>query len=240
MMLLMTKIHPPPFNPSGDWPTKGKPSSKLRTWNSVRNSVPQGNTGFHQCHRLMNVSRTWAILCQTWFGYAGATAQMGGSRMSLTAGGFSCWSRCQYCELCSDMSVNCQGGLICFTLMGPVLPLVFTVTTLSTELPKNHRDKVLALSGWLCNTQKSEHIELNQLPILNLCLSIENCNSQSRRDVRVLRHTGNYKERLDADSWFQSGTFPTMPLSLLGSHSQTGRVCVKGSFPLLLVPGVSR
>lgn len=40
------KIHPPPFNPSRDWSTKGKQSSKLGTWNSVRSSVPKAIMGF--------------------------------------------------------------------------------------------------------------------------------------------------------------------------------------------------
>ena len=44
----MTEIHPAPFNPGGDLSAKGKPSSELRTWKSVRNSVLQGSTDFHQ------------------------------------------------------------------------------------------------------------------------------------------------------------------------------------------------
>lgn len=185
-------------------------------------------------------SWTWASLCQTWFSHAGATAQMGGPRMSLTS---------RWVFLLEQMPIlwavqwhECElpRRTYSFYPHGTCFAPCITVTTLSTELPKNHRDKVLALLGWLCNTQKSEHTELNQSPIINLCLFSENCNSQSRRDVCVQRHTGNYKERLDADSWFQFGTFPTMPLSLLGSLSQTGGVCVKGSFPFSLVPGISR
>lgn len=42
----MTKIHPPPFNPGGDWSTKGKPSSELITWNSVKDSASKAILSF--------------------------------------------------------------------------------------------------------------------------------------------------------------------------------------------------
>lgn len=57
---------------------------------------------------------------------------------------FSCWTRCQYCELCSDLSVNCQRDFFALSLWDLVLPLVTAVITVSQDLPKIHRTLWLA------------------------------------------------------------------------------------------------
>lgn len=53
--------------------------------------------------------------------------------------GFSCWSWCQYHELCGDTSVNFQGGLICFA-SSDLFCLLYMMITPRAGWPKNLRD----------------------------------------------------------------------------------------------------
>lgn len=164
---------------------------------SQRDSVPQGNNGFHQCHWL--TARHDPSFAKHDLVMLVPQPKWEGPECHWQACGFSCWSRCQYCELCKWHGCELPWRTDLLYPYGNCFAPCTAVTTLSAELPKNQR-KVAALSDD-CHTQASEHIEVNQSPTLNLCLSNEKCNSHSRRDVCVQRHVENYKERLDPDSW---------------------------------------
>lgn len=111
--------------------------------------------------------------------------------------GFSCWSCWKYSELCGDVIVNCQRGLTNSSLT--FVPCI-TEATLNTELPKNHGGKCQLFQDDSV-TFKSQNT-YKYVNLLSWPPVFQEKPTQRRKCVsKTQGHIGNYKERLDPNSW---------------------------------------
>ena len=96
--------------------------------------------------------------------------------------GFSCWSWCQYCELCSDMSVNCQGGLTCFASWDLFCLLCMMIMPRAGR-PKNLRDGANSLRMTVKKTRVRWYRSKPVTDLNTLVSPRKTINSQRRREV---------------------------------------------------------